>query len=77
MTDNPTKAHLIEDTHAIEEGLLNWLRDFETTTFFTDSGSVTTQNPRWQSIARTHFEEGFMALRRSISGDRKPTGEPS
>lgn len=71
------KSAMIEATHDKEDALLNWLRNFEGASFSTDSGSITTPNPRWRSIARTHFEEGFMALRRSISGDRKPTGEPT
>jgi hypothetical protein len=25
------------------------------------------KNPRWLAIARTHFEEGFMAIRRVIA----------
>lgn len=27
---------------------------------------LTTLNPRWTAVARTHFEQGFMALNRAV-----------
>jgi hypothetical protein len=44
------------NTREFEEKLLTWLKKAEV------------QDPRWQAIARTHFEEGFMAFRRALHG---------
>lgn len=43
-----------ETTRFIEEALLAWLN------------SADVVDPRWKAIAKTHFEEGFMAFRRAF-----------
>lgn len=44
------------NTRECEEKLLIWLAEAEV------------QDHRWQAIAKTHFEEGFMAFRRALHG---------
>lgn len=53
---------MLERSKAVETDLLHSLAQF---------GAIAPEpclEPRWKSIARTHFEEGFMALNRAISG---------
>jgi hypothetical protein len=56
----PQSTHNVErvnENKALEEQLLRRLDDFK---------HLTNIDQRWLAIARTHFEEGFMALNRSI-----------
>ena len=45
-----------QNTRELEQNLLDWL------------GSADILDSRWQAIAQTHFEEGFMAFRRALHG---------
>lgn len=63
-----SRAVLFAESNAMEAELLNWLADFESTFVKIGGGGVTSFNPRWRAVARTHFEEGFMALNKAIAG---------
>lgn len=52
LNEKPTYA----PTRDCEEKLLTWLAEAEVL------------DKRWQAIAKTHFEEGFMAFRRALQG---------
>lgn len=61
LTDEQ-KSHL-NATKNLEAQVLNFVKSFVDT----DSPPGYELDRRWASIARTHFEEGFMAFCRSIT----------
>ena len=63
-----TRAALFTESNTKEADLLNWLADLESHFIKISGGGVTSLNPRWKDIARTHFEEGFMALNKAVAG---------
>lgn len=62
------KVALVNRFKEMEERLLRELDNFEIPEYTRDDGvlMVSHGDGRWLSIARTHFQEGFMALNRSV-----------
>lgn len=58
-----TNVQLVNQHKEMEERLL---RHLETVDSFITSPLSQALDSRWLSIARTHFEQGFMALNRSV-----------
>jgi hypothetical protein len=56
------KVALVNEYKADEERLLRKLEELLAPS--ADGSSIC--DPRWVSIAKTHFQEGFMALNRSV-----------
>lgn len=70
MVDNQHK--LIKGYRDLSEdeiALMNQIKTFEESlgTLWRNVQEMPSTNARWVSIARTHFEEGFMALVRSVA----------
>lgn len=61
-TQSYLKVNLVNTNKEIEERLLRVLDDLQKSSSHV-AGPV---DARWLQIARTHFEQGFMALNRSI-----------
>jgi hypothetical protein len=62
-----SKDTILEMINDLEKNLLYELRDLR------DNKTGVLENPeaqRWLSIAKTHFEEGFMALRKALYPSR-------
>lgn len=59
---------LVNDFKADEERLLRKLYALEIPSYVRDDGvlMVTRPDGRWLAIAQSHFEQGFMALNRSV-----------
>jgi hypothetical protein len=68
MKTNPEPLEVIETKEQmldrIEQQVLRMIRDLGH--FDVLKGERVTVDPRWLGIARTHIEQGFMALRRAI-----------
>lgn len=62
------KVALVNGFKADEERLLRKLDDLEIPEYVRDDGVLMVSQPdgRWLAIARSHFEQGFMALNRSV-----------
>jgi len=60
------------ELNEIEAQCLTLVGDYREATkdFFESIVASTKADPRWAAIAKTHFQEGFMALTRAIT---KPT----
>jgi hypothetical protein len=56
---NDAKVALVNEFKQDEERLLRKLESLAAT-------ELGFHDPRWAAIARTHFQEGFMALNRSV-----------
>lgn len=66
---------IVDDNKAIEERLLrrlDALADFKIRSGLATAGKV---DGRWLSVARTHFEQGFMALNRAVFQPARLTEE--
>jgi hypothetical protein len=62
------KVALVNEFKADEERLLRKLDAISAQTFHLPNtdGTVSAPDHRWIAIARTHFQEGFMALNRAV-----------
>lgn len=61
------KVALVNEFKADEERLLRKLDRFTPgETFDLEGPNVGQLDPRWLAIARTHFQEGFLALNRAV-----------
>lgn len=57
------RIDLVNEMKAAEAGLLKRIAELP---------MDTAENARWRSIARTHFQQGFMAINRALF---RPNGE--
>jgi tricorn protease-like protein len=69
--DNPDRAGARLEFGTVEDLIMKHLSDLSTQVTCSDKDGTTRQiaNGRWLAIARTHLQEGFMALNRAVSRD--------